>query len=124
MPRGVYPRKTRTTHDKFWSHVEVKDDADACWPWTGSRDKSGRYGRFSGWPGTQFAHRIALMMKLDITYLPPDVVAHHTCHERPDHTPLCCNPNHLEPMAEAEHKRMHANKRWADHRAGRRKFRG
>lgn len=108
--------------DKFLARVDVRSDPDACWPWTGALDKDGKYGVIKGYPHSRFAHRIAYMIKYN-RVLPRDIVVHHTCHERPDHTPLCCNPRHLEPVDDATHRSQHARARWEADKAGRKPFR-
>lgn len=82
-----------TVAPRFWSHVEIKADDGACWPWTASRGRKG-YGRFragSRTDGTSCklsAHRVAY----EITSGPPPAGAMilHCCDN-----PCCCNPQHL-----------------------------
>jgi hypothetical protein len=121
MPSGVYPRTPLSTWDKFWRHVDQRGP-DECWPWTGSRDKKGGYGQFAGHPLSRQAHRVAFMLVYGID-IDRSVVVHHTCYEKEGHTPLCCNPGHLELMDDAEHRSMHARERWAMDKAGLKPFR-
>ncbi len=74
---------------RFWSKVDCAAGADACWPWTGGRDKNG-YGRFHVGPkGRQRhlrSHRVALAIASGFVSLN----ALHSCDN-----PICCNPEHL-----------------------------
>lgn len=70
----------------------------ACIIWTGAIH--------DGYPmiGRRRAHRVAYEQVYG--QLRNDLVLHHTC----DHK-ACVNPDHLEPMTQAEHMRLHRT--WA-----------
>lgn len=73
----------------FWDHVQ-RGAADACWPWLGSKNRSG-YGWVRHEGRVQFAHRVAYKLATGAT-LTPDVVLLHRCDN-----PQCVNPAHLTP---------------------------
>lgn len=114
--------------ERFWRLVDSSPGPNKCWPWKGNvqnpNTRPGRkpYGVWKGYPGTRLVHRIAYALHTGDS-LDPEVPIHHKCHENPDHTPLCCNPTHLEPMEGAEHRSMHARERWEAHRQGTKRFR-
>ena len=88
-------RSARPLTERFWSYV-VK--GDGCWLWSGSRTSDG-YGRM-GLPRTQGskflkAHRLSY--EINIGPIPTDLVIDHLCR-----TPLCVNPDHLEPVTNRE----------------------
>lgn len=72
--------------DGFWSRI-VRNDDNACWPWTGARSSNGQ--GISRWNGRQQrpAHRVAFFLVKG--YWPRGVVL-HTCKTRD-----CCNPQHM-----------------------------
>lgn len=43
MPSGVYKRKLKPLHERFWSNVEKKGK-DECWEWVAYRQPNG-YGQ-------------------------------------------------------------------------------
>ena len=49
------------------------------------------------------AHRAMWMEEYGLLH--PDIVLHHTCHNRP-----CVNLEHLEPLHRDDHSRMHAER--------------
>ncbi len=108
--------------------VDVRGE-DECWPWQGTVQSPAQargkppYGVWKGFPGTRMVHRIAYMLHHGLSSLSKSIVVHHNCHKNPDHTPLCCNPKHLELMEEAAHRSMHARERWDAHRDGTKPFR-
>jgi hypothetical protein len=107
---------------KFWSLVDSSAGPDQCWPWLGPLDREGRYGQFRQFRPTRQAHRVALMLTRNVV-LPKEIIVHHTCHDRPGHTPLCCNPKHLDVMGDEEHRSMHARQRWAADKSKKKSFR-
>lgn len=92
------------TPEKFWAMVDRSGGPDACWPWTGRRDRRG-YGRkwwtINGRSKEWRAHQIGYF--LTHGDLPPRVGILHDCDDPP-----CCNPRCLHPgdqkvnMAEAK----------------------
>lgn len=85
-------RKTQPLDERFWSKVAKvhEEDPDACWEWTGARDKQRRgyisVGGRAG--GMRFAHRIA--WELTNGAIPDGVEVCHRCDNPP-----CCRPSHL-----------------------------
>lgn len=94
-PRPGYRRPRNPGNpDLFWSKVEKTDE---CWEWRGIRDTGG-YG-FAYWRGKHLrAHRLAL--ELSGVELVPGLVVDHLCANK-----VCCNPEHLEQVTQAENMR-------------------
>jgi hypothetical protein len=98
-------RNYGTLEDRFWAQVSR---TDTCWFWTGWISKRG-YGRTRGADGkSALAHRIAYQLaKGDI---PAGLVLDHLCHTGDRACPggddcphrRCVNPDHLEPVTQAE----------------------
>ncbi len=83
----------------IWDQLEVAD----CWKFTGNR-RSGRnqqYGRVKHKGREYAAHRF--VWELLVGPIPPGLVIDHLCRN-----PLCCNPDHLEPVTQAENIRRGA----------------
>jgi HNH endonuclease len=90
--------KTRTTEERFWSHVDKngpiplhRPDLGACWLWTGHRLPKG-YGMFylelvNGKKKFTYAHRFSFELHIG----PLD--GEQSCHLCDN--PPCCNPAHL-----------------------------
>lgn len=79
--------KERENFYRFWGHVDIKDNIEECWNWTGCTNKG--YGIFRCGTNTTYAHRFACSMKERI---PHGFQVQHLCNN-----PMCCNPNHLKP---------------------------
>ena len=79
---------------RFYARIDRSAGPDACWPWTGPRDKDG-YGKVIHYSvGDTRAHRVAyeFHLGLPLRSLPADVIVRHSCDNPP-----CCNPAHLLP---------------------------
>lgn len=76
---------------RFWSNVET---TGSCWYWTGTKGRNG-YGMF--WAGNRrtAAHRTAY--QLLVGPIPDGLQIDHLCRTR-----SCVNPDHLEPVTQAE----------------------
>lgn len=72
--------------EKFWSRVQ-RGDPDECWPWSGSKQKSG-YGDLRFQRKLLRAHRVAFIL-INGAIAKSDQVLHEC------DNPPCCNPNHL-----------------------------
>lgn len=84
---GLCRRFATPAAERFWRYVER---GDGCWLWTGAQDRKG-YGRFNlGDDRTGFAHRFAY--ELLVGPIPDGMAVMHLCD-----TPLCVNPDHLQP---------------------------
>lgn len=79
----------------FWANVDASGGVDACWPWLGNRKADG-YGRLSIAGRSQYAHRIALSLRLGRS-ISEGLFACHACDNPP-----CCNPLHLFEATAAE----------------------
>lgn len=76
---------------------EKLDRSGACWIFTGAIATSG-YGRIGLGKATLQAHRAAY--ELFVGPIPDGKHIDHLCRNR-----LCCNPEHLEPVSQAENNR-------------------
>lgn len=87
--RQVGKPQTRNAPE-FWDNVDRSGGPDACWPWTGSRNRGG-YGRFYGKVATRIVleERLGRKIGMDPGTGRP-MVAMHTCDN-----PSCVNPAHL-----------------------------
>lgn len=77
---------------RFYARIDRSGGPDACWPWTGPRDKDG-YGKVIHYSvGDTRSHRVALEFYRGqpLRSLPADVIVRHSCDNPP-----CCNPAHL-----------------------------
>ena len=81
--------------DRYLAKVDKSGGPDACWPWTGSRDKG--YGQIHAGPQPGVArnsrkplktHRFAY--ELEFGPIPDGMSVLHRCDNPP-----CCNPKHL-----------------------------
>ena len=78
--------------DYVWAKIDQSAGPDACWPWTGARDKDG-YGVTHIGKKHAKAHRVILEIKIGRP-LTKGEMACHDCPNGDDH-PWCCNPLHL-----------------------------
>lgn len=78
----------------LWERVEV---TGFCWNWTGYRNRGG-YGRYMHQKRMQLAHRVSY--ELLVGPVPDGLVIDHLCRN-----PSCVNPDHLEPVTNAENIR-------------------
>lgn len=85
-----------SVEERFWAKVDV----GVCWLWTGSTNGNS-YGRFSLDGRMVPAHRWAY--EALVGPIPPGLQIDHLCR-----VPLCVNPDHLEPVSQADNKR----RRW------------
>jgi hypothetical protein len=95
MPTPFVP-----VEERFWRHVDVPDDRQACWRWTGHRSGLG-YGlmtRPGAGNGRFHAHRVAY--EIHKGPIPEGLVIDHLCRN-----PWCVNPLHLEAVTNAENIR-------------------
>lgn len=95
-------------HRRFFDKVDALGD---CWEWTGYR-KSDGYGRFSpAQHKSTLAHRHAY--ETLIGPIPPGLVLDHLCRNHG-----CVNPDHLEPVTQAENLRRGYGPGWRAYRSG------
>ena len=92
---------TKTVMDVLEDKVLIDD---GCWLWTGKTDgrAKGPYGQFTqkrnGVAKKNSPHRA--MYELMVGPIPEGLTIDHLCN-----TPLCCRPDHLEPVTAAENQR-------------------
>lgn len=84
--------KRTTPSTRFWSKVQIINDADSCWLWTGKISQTGGYGRFylSNPEREVPAHKFAY--EDTNGPLPEGMKALHRCDVRP-----CVRPSHVFP---------------------------
>jgi len=80
-----------TTLGRLLAKVSV---GDACWEWTGCRERSG-YGSFYMGQRRAYAHRAAY--QLLVGPIPDGLQVDHLCRNR-----ACVRPDHLEPVTQRE----------------------
>lgn len=87
---------------------QITVTADGCWEWKGRTNRNG-YGWAQKTPGEDFrvVHRI-MWEDAHNAPVPDGLQLDHLCRNR-----LCCNPEHLEPVSNAENttRQDHANRR-------------
>jgi len=87
-----YPDLNVTQRFMNWVNIEIRDDRDGCWLWTGSCFKGG-YGQFkirkNGNVKNYRAHRWSYLHFNGVEC--PEVI-NHLCENK-----KCVNPDHLEP---------------------------
>ena len=79
---------------RFWPKV---NKTETCWLWTGAKSSAG-YGQISDRGRALYAHRLAYEWL--VTPIPEGLVIDHLCRVR-----HCVNPDHLEPVTQAENVR-------------------
>ena len=88
--------------ERFWEYVQPFMALDACWIWTGTLDRDG-YGTFRPRPEPDrrlyfAAHRLAFHLLRGP--IPDGLTIDHLCLNK-----ACVNPDHLEPVSNAENIR-------------------
>lgn len=113
----------RRSIENFWSKVNVKDNPDECWEWTGAITNG--YPRFSAYHtlgNAGYAHHWAYIF----TYGQYDGWLVRTCRNL-----SCCNPKHIAPTTPSESAKMRdanmsperlANRQQKFHRRGKSKY--
>src|SRR5690606_3222267 len=92
----------KTFEQRLFAKIMIdRDDPDACWIWTASRNHKG-YGQIKRDGRPAKAHRV--VYELYEGPIPAGMQLDHICHER-----ACVNPEHLRPVT---------NKANTEHRAG------
>ena len=72
---------------RFWQRVRQGAHGEACWVWTGMRNRAG-YGVTSVGEEKHLAHRLAYLLVCGP--IPPGMFVRHTCRHR-----CCVRPDHL-----------------------------
>lgn len=94
--RELTPMATKTLSERFWEKVERAGPGE-CWNWTGWNGHKG-YGRIWVDGAGRPAHRVSY--ELAKGPIPEGLVIDHLCRN-----PGCVNPDHLEPVTQAENNR-------------------
>lgn len=92
------PPKPRSLMDRLVEKFEIADDG--CWNWTATKNHLGygQIGRGGRGEGLILAHRASY--ELSVGHVPEGLVLDHLCRN-----PSCVNPDHLEPVTQAENLR-------------------
>jgi HNH endonuclease len=87
-------RRRTPIEERYWAKVDRSGGADACWPWTGNRDKDGYAGWF--WDGTYLPNgrgRYIRAARWAYTYFIGPIAAGNWVLHHCDNPP-CMNPSH------------------------------
>jgi hypothetical protein len=82
----------------LWSRVEVGEDLNGCWEWTGAWRSRFGYGRIRDEDGRCVQAHVA-MWELYNGEVPDGMWLLHECDN-----PQCCNPAHMHPGTAAENR--------------------
>jgi hypothetical protein len=110
MPQAnsLLPYATNDEVRRFFEHVYLAPTGH--WIWLGSTNPGG-YGTFNIGKRKGGAHRLS--WELRNGPIPKDLVIDHLCR-----TPRCVNPDHLEPVTQAENLRRGMSPTWTAIRDG------
>ena len=104
------PKNYISGHNQKLPYAFVLEDrgySSPCWIWIRGLDQAGGYGLLGNTTknvlrGSRRAHRY--FYNLIIGPIPEGLQLHHLCRVK-----RCVNPNHLEPLTPAQHKRKDPN---------------
>lgn len=98
-----------SAEERFWAHVHIDSNLDACWPWTLNLGTHG-YGNFMIRPH-QAVRPSRFAWILTFGDIPDELNVCHECDNPP-----CCNPYHLFSGTQLDNIRdMAAKGRRVDH---------